>query len=296
MKALVISERITDRQTESFKKYLKEVHNIPRITVDEEYELSLRIQNGDEEARNKLVKANLRFVISVAKQYPTSKVSIEDLVNEGNYGLIEASKRFDPTTGFKFISYAVWWIRRYIIEFLTKTSRTIRIPSNQAANITKLTKIINELEQNLERKPTFNELMDYQPIVDGEFSENDIKFFINLEVTNTSSLDKTFGDDSNSTLVDTIESNFLDPNDNDIYRSDNQIKSEILIKQLDGKPMQKLVIMRLFGLGGYEAQSLKQIAEYLEISRERARQIKDNALRTLKSKVNTEQLNWMLNG
>jgi len=294
MRPLVITERITKRETESFKKYLQEVDSIPRISPDEEFEISIKAHGGDEEARNELVRANLRFVISVAKQYANNKVSLEDLVNEGNVGLIEASKRFDPSTGFKFISYAVWWIRRCIMEFLTKCSRTIRIPSNQAANITKLTDIIGELEQSLERKATHDEIMSYQAIIDGAFSEKDIKFFTNISVTNTASLDKPFGDDSDaSTLMETIESNMFEATDEKVNREGDKLNADILINLLS-KPMQRHVITRLFGLDGDETQDLRQIADDLSISRERARQIKDTALRILKEKSSRNQLKWML--
>jgi RNA polymerase primary sigma factor len=293
MRPLVITERITRRETGAFKKYLQEVHNIPTITPDEEYELALRSQQGDEEARNELVSKNLRFVISVAKQYANNKVGLEDLINEGNYGLIEASKRFDPTTGFKFISYAVWWIRRCIMEYLTKYSRTIRIPSNQAANITKLTDLVGELEQKLERKATKIELETYQPIIDGDFSEKDIKFFMNLEITNTASLDKPFGEEGDGALIDTIESTMFDSTDHSGNREGDKINAEILLNLLP-KPVQKHVITRFFGLDGEESQDLRQIADRLDMSRERARQIKDNSLRILKEKADMNNLRWML--
>ncbi len=162
IRPLVITERITKRETESFRKYLQEVDNIPRLTPDEEYEVALKAFAGDERARTKLVMANLRFVISVAKQYANNINSLEDLVNEGNAGMVEAAKRFDPHQGFKFISYAVWWVRRSIFEFLTKHSRTIRIPSNQAANIPKLTELVALLEQKLERPADIEDIMALQ--------------------------------------------------------------------------------------------------------------------------------------
>lgn len=294
MRALVITERITKRETESFKKYLHEVDGIERLTPDEEFELATLAFGGDEEARNELVRKNLRFVISVAKQYSNNKVSLEDLVNEGNIGLIEASKRFDPSTGFKFISYAVWWIRRCIMEYLTKCSRTIRIPSNQAANITKLTDIIGSLEQELERKPTYDEIKAHQPIIDGDYSEKDIRFFLDLASTNTTSLDKPFGEDGEGTLMDTIESNMFDATDGEVKREGDRLNADILVNLLP-KEMQRHVIIRFFGLDGDEPQDLRQIADRLDISRERARQIKDTAIRILKEKGNRRQLQWMLN-
>jgi len=293
MRPLVITERITKRETGAFKKYLQEVSEIPTLTPDEEYELALRAQGGDEVARNELVSRNLRFVISVAKQYANNKVGLEDLINEGNCGLIEASKRFDPTTGFKFISYGVWWIRRGIMEYLTKYSRTIRIPSNQAANIVKLTELVGELEQTLERKATKHEVESYQPIVEAEFSDKDITFFMNLEVTNTASLDKPFGEEGDGALIDTIESNIFDSADHSGNIEGDKINVDILLNLLP-KDVQRHVITRFFGLDGDEAHDLRQIADRLNMSRERARQIKDNALNILKSKADVNNLIWML--
>jgi len=290
---LVITERITKRETNSFKKYLQEVDAIPRLTPDEEFEIAIRASKGDEESRNKLVKGNLRFVISVAKQYANNKARLEDLVDEGNIGLIEASKRFDPSTGFKFISYAVWWIRRYIMEYLTKYSRTIRIPSNQANNISKLTDIIGVLEQNLERKATHEEIMGHQPIIDGRYTEKDIKFFTNISVTNTTSLDKRFGGDvDGGTLMETLESNMFETTDAKMKVESDKVNAGILINLLP-KEMQRHIITRLFGLDGDEVQDLKQIADRLGVSRERTRQVRDNALRILKIETTRRQLRWM---
>jgi len=293
MRPLIITESITRRETASFKRYLQEVDNIPVLTPDEEYELALRAKDGDEKARNELVSRNLRFVISVAKQYSNSKVGLEDLVNEGNLGLIEASKRFDPTTGFKFISYGVWWIRRCIMEYLTKHSRTIRIPSNQAANITKLTGLVGELEQSLERKATKDEIMSHPPIAECDFSDKDIKFFMNIEVTNTASLDKPFGDEGEGTLIDTIESNVFETTDHTGKVEADKINVEILVNLLP-KEMQRRIIVRFFGLDGDEAQTLQQIADMLDISRERARQVFNQAIDILKEECDINKLQWML--
>lgn len=293
MRALVITERITKRETESFKKYLQEVDNIDRLTPDQEYEIALKAYAGDEEARTQLVTANLRFVISVAKQYANNTISLEDLVNEGNLGMVEAAKRFDPHQGFKFISYAVWWIRRSIFEYLTKHSRTIRIPSNQAANITKLGEIVALLEQKLERAADLEDIMLLPEVVEGKFSEKDIEFFLALETTNTSSLDKPFGEDGESTLIDTIESDTFASSDSYTNKADEKFNADALIGLLT-KDMQKYVIIRFFGLDGEEPQDLRQIADRLKISRERARQIKDNGLRIIIEKSKSKNLRWML--
>lgn len=291
MKPLTITQRITTRETDSFNKYLQEVDRIPRLTTDEEYELAVRALEGDDGAREELIEKNLRFVISVAKQYVNDNVMLEDLVNEGNLGLIEAASRFDPTRGFKFISYAVHWIRRTILEYLTKHSRTIRIPSNKAGNITKLTKLVLSLEQKLERYPDKEDIMNLPDIVEGKFNESDIDFFLSLSDTNIASLDKPFGESGDGTLMDTVESTF-NSTDYNLHVSDTKDNADKLLDLLP-KTMQKFVIIRFFGLQGHEAQDLKFIAEDLGISRERARQIKDNSIRILQEKCKSMNFDWI---
>jgi RNA polymerase primary sigma factor len=289
IRPLVITERITKRESDSFKRYLTEVDTIKRLTVDEEYEVSLRAMDGDEHARNELISKNLRFVISVAKQYANNDARLEELVQEGNIGLAEAAKRYDPKLGFKFISYAVWWIRRCIMEYLTKKSRTIRIPSNQAANITKLTEIVNGLEQKLERRAEKHELAD---ILDGEYSDKEIDFFMSLDKTNTLSLDKPFGEDSDGDLKSTLPSNAFEATDYSTKVDDNKHYVESLLKLLP-KEQQRLVLIRVYGLDGKEPLSLKEVADDFGLTRERVRQVKDNALRILKMKVNINKLKYI---
>lgn len=291
IRPFVISERITRRESESFKKYLVEVDRIERLTTDEEYEVAMKAYSGDEKAREELITKNLRFVISVAKQYAgTNGARLEDLVNEGNIGLVKAAERFDPTQGFKFISYAVWWIRRCIMEYLTKCSRTIRIPSNKATIISKLDEVASELEQTLERPAEKDDIVE---IVNGEFTDKEIDFFMSLDKTNTLSLDRKFSDDSESDLKDTLESDAFPRADHLTVESDNNFYGEALLGLLP-KQMQKTVITMLFGLNGEEPLTLKETAEELEISRERVRQIRDQAIRIMRAKTTHRNIRHML--
>lgn len=290
IKPLVISgDRITKRESDSFKKYLTEVDRIERLTTDEEYEIAVKSFNGDLQAREELIRKNLRFVISVAKQYAKNGVRLEDLVNEGNYGLVKAAERFDPTTGFKFITYAVWWIRRCIMEYLTKNSRAIRLPSNKAANITKLDKLVSKVEQKLERPVDKSDMMDE---LSDEFTEKEIDFYCNFETDNIMSLEKTFGEDSDGELKDTIESNLFPKTDYLVKETDSEFIMETLLGLLK-TDMQRKVLTKLFGLDGSEPLKLKEVAEELEVSRERIRQIKDQAFRILRHKIHSENLGYM---
>jgi RNA polymerase primary sigma factor len=188
MKPLLITEKITSRETDSFNKYLRDIDAIPMLSVDEEYETALEAAKGDKEAIDKLVRSNLRFVVSVAKQYDNPEVKLEDLVNEGNMGLMRAAERFDPSRGFKFISYAVWWIRNRILEYLTKHSRLIKLPSNRVVHLNKMYEIVSNLEQEIERKASHNEIIE--ALEEAEFTEGDIIFFLEMADNRTLSLDK----------------------------------------------------------------------------------------------------------
>lgn len=295
IRPLVIQEgKITRRDTESIKKYLQEVDNMPTLTVDEEYELAMKAMEGDEEARKALVEGNLRFVISVAKQYEgINGAKLPDLINEGNYGMTKASYMYDPTQGFKFISYSVWWIRRSIMEFITKNTRTIRIPSNKATNIKQLTELVNSLEQQLERKATMDEIMEFIIEMGEDFTEGDVEFFMSFDTTNTLSLDKPFGDESESDLKDTLPSTSFAPTDHIISKADTDYNINAMLDLLP-KQAQKTVLIRLFGLHNGQPQNLEEVADHLNISRERVRQIRDKALKILKYHVRDKDLNYMI--
>jgi RNA polymerase primary sigma factor len=291
MKPLVISERITKRESISFKRYLTEVDRIERLTTDEEYEVAMKAFHGDDKAKEELITKNLRFVISVAKQYVTKDVKLEDLVNEGNIGLVKAAERFDPTKGFKFISYAVWWIRRCIIEYLCKHSRTIKISANKAAIIKPMNEIVEQLQQKHGRDPSNDEVIE---VASEDFSPKEIKFFLSLENIKTTSLDTPLSEDGSGVLIDTIEGDDLPRTDHLVKKSDDEMYADQLIDLLknDG---QKTVIIKLFGLDGKPPLELKEIAQHMELSRERVRQVRDQALRILKSKASSLNLQYMYN-
>jgi len=290
-------ERITGKETQSFTLYLQEVSKIERLTVDEEYELSLKAFDGDENSLGKLVKSNLRFVISVAKQYVTSDNSIEDLVNEGNYGLIKAANDFDPSKGFKFITYAVWWIRKSIIMSINDNNRVVRLPYNKLTIISKLRESNHTLEQIYERQPTINELYEFVNInftmsqLYPEFSNDlqcdiklkDVKFFYENDKEGVHSIDRPVDDgETNTTLIsDLLEDSTFGSADKELNNFDS---SSTLIKFLNvlKNDTERNVIKKLFGLDGGEAMTVGEVSDNLSISNERVRQIKIKSIETLK--------------
>jgi len=290
-------ERITGKETQSFTLYLQEVSKIERLTVDEEYELSLKAFDGDENSLGKLVKSNLRFVISVAKQYVTSDNSIEDLVNEGNYGLIKAANDFDPSKGFKFITYDVWWIRKSIIMSINDNNRVVRLPYNKLTIISKLRESNHTLEQIYERQPTINELYEFVNInftmsqLYPEFSNDlqcdiklkDVKFFYENDKEGVHSIDRPVDDgETNTTLIsDLLEDSTFGSADKELNNFDS---SSTLIKFLNvlKNDTERNVIKKLFGLDGGEAMTVGEVSDNLSISNERVRQIKIKSIETLK--------------
>ena len=291
MKPLVISERITNRETNSFKRYLLEVDNIERLTTDEEYEVAMKAYEGDEVAKDELITKNLRFVISVAKQYETKDLKLEELVNEGNIGLIKAANRFDPTKGFKFISYAVWWIRRCILEYITKNSRTIKITANKAAIIKPMNEIIEQLQQKLGRYPSNDEFIE---IASDKYSSKEINFYLNLENIKTTSLSSPLSEDGTGELQDTLECDYIPKADHIVKNSDYKFHVEQLLSLLKNKN-QKEVIIKSFGLDGEPPMELKELAEYMSLSSERIRQIRDQSIRLLKGKAKNLNIDYMFN-
>jgi RNA polymerase primary sigma factor len=275
MRKLDVSERITKMRTESIKRYFSDINNISILTSDEEYELATLSHQGDEDARKKLVKHNLRFVISVAKQYETNNLTLEDLINEGNIGLIKASEKFDPTRGFKFISYAVYWIRRNILAFIGDNNETIRIPINKVGSNYKINQKCSDLEQKILHSPSYNEFMNHYG---DKFNSSDVKFYFDTLNTNTTSLDNKMGTDRDEgSLVDLIEdeksmgaNHFTDETDNDHKRNH-------LLNMLT-KKKEREVIKLLFGMDGKEPMSLKTTGFVLGVSSERVRQIREMAL------------------
>jgi RNA polymerase primary sigma factor len=283
MRQLKITKRITSRDSESITKYFNEVNKIPLLTAEQESDFAKKASTGDEDALDKLVKGNLRFVISVAKQYQNRGLPLEDLVNDGNVGLIRAAKKFDNNRGFKFISYAVWWIRQAIMQSLAEQSRMIRIPNNQTASLYKINKAYARLEQQLEREPTDEEL---EKSLEGmDINIKDLK----LVIGRTVSLDSPVGDEDGSlTLLDcTADRDSMSPDDE---LNKESMKSD-LVKVLDRlTPRQKSVICMYFGLLGQQSMTLEEIGEHFDLTRERVRQVKDGALKVLKCRNNSSVL------
>lgn len=282
MKQLVITSRVTKRESDSFQLYLKEIAQIPLFTPEEETACAIKASLGDENARKELIKRNLRFVVSVAKQYATSANPLEDLVNEGNIGLMKAADKFRPEMELKFISYGVWWIRKIILEYLAKNGRMVRLPANKLNALSKLDKMITELEQKLGRN------VDIQEIIAEFDSELNADDFAQLDMLNTysvDSIDREFdGDENSHTLADVLA-------DTDTFKStdflliDQDIKMNINRILSSLKPREKQIMCSIYGLDGQPRKTLKEIGEDLDITRETVRQIKEKTLKQLKSKI-----------
>lgn len=260
-------------ESRTLQRYLEEIGKIPLLTPEEEVELARRVREGDQEALQQLTRANLRFVVSVAKQYRGLGLSFIDLINEGNYGLIKAAQRFDETRGFRFISYAVWWIRQSILQAL-ENSRTVRIPHNHIGIISKVRKASEALRQQLGRSPTIEELAE----------ELDIKPEKILDAVQykprAMSLDEPFGDEEDGSLLDVLPHEEETAPDQELMEESLRIDIERALNELD--PREAEVTRLYFGIGQESPQTLDQIAEQLDLSRERVRHIKDKALRELR--------------
>ena len=275
MRQLKITTSITTRESASFNKYLSEVGQLPLISAEEEVKLAQRIRAGDEEALQQLVSANLRFVISVAKKYQAHGMSLPDLVNEGNLGLMKAAKRFDEKRGFKFISYAVWWIRQSIIQAISEHSRTIRLPLNKISLISKMRKAFIELEQKHNREPTDEELAEFMDVPEYQIEET------KRASPYTVSVDAPVGGDpENRNLVDTL----VKP---DSQKPDHSLMSESLRTEINQAldtltSRESSILEMLFGINNNHSMSLGEIAEEVGLTRERVRQIKEKAIRKLR--------------
>jgi RNA polymerase primary sigma factor len=274
MRQLKITQNITNRENQSLEKYFQDVNKIEMITSEEEVVLAQRIQDGDAAALEKLVKANLRFVVSVAKQYQNKSLTLNDLINEGNLGLIKAAQKFDHTRGFKFISYAVWWIRQSIMQALAEHSRLVRIPLNKVGSLNKINKAMAELEQKFNRAPTDEELAEIL-----EMEDKELKGTLNARTRHVS-VDAPFAEGESNSLLDVLEDSSTKKTDGDLeYTSSLQIETERSLATLD--PREQQVLRMYFGIGEQTAISLEQIAETLSITRERVRQIKEKAIKKL---------------
>jgi len=274
MRQLKISKSITNRNTASLDKYLQEIGREELITAEEEVELARRIKAGDEKALEKLTKANLRFVVSVAKQYQNQGLSLPDLINEGNLGLIKAARRFDETRGFKFISYAVWWIRQSILQALAEQSRIVRLPLNQVGSLNKIKKASSKLEQEYERPPSADEIAQEMDV-----SENKIDSAMQI-TTRYVSMDAPLASDEETSLIDVYVPNDLPSTDEDLMRQSLRREIDRSLSTLSEK--ERDVINLYYGIGMPHGLTLEEIGAKFDLTRERVRQIKEKAIRRLR--------------
>lgn len=274
MRQLKISKQITNRESQSLDKYLQEIGRVGLLTPDEEVELAKRIKAGDQQALERLTKANLRFVVSVAKQYQNQGLSLSDLINEGNLGLIKSAQRFDESRGFKFISYAVWWIRQAILQALAEQSRIVRLPLNRVGTLNKLSRTFSQLEQQFKREPTAEELAE-------ELDVTALEVVDTMKISGRHiSMDAPFTPGEDQSLIDVLE-------DKDEVKPDDSLIIESLRKDIE-KSLSLLtdreagVISYYFGLSGNPILTLEEIGEKFDLTRERVRQIKEKSIKKLK--------------
>ena len=282
MRQLKITKQVTNRETASLDKYLQEIGKVDLITAEEEVELAQRVKQGDQLALEKLTKANLRFVVSVAKQYQNQGLTLPDLINEGNLGLIKAAQRFDETRGFKFISYAVWWIRQAILQALAEQGRLIRLPLNRVGTITKITKAAEKLEAEMGRPPKVEEI-SHQLDVKSEEVFNALQYS-----RRHSSLDAPFAEGEDSSLINVIEDEQEKDPDNKVM--DTSMKEEIASALSTLTERERSVIEMYFGINRDRSFTLNEIGEQFSLTRERVRQIKEKAIRRLAHKTRSEPL------
>ncbi len=285
MRQLKITKSITNRESASLDKYLQEIGREDLISVEDEVELAGRIRQGDRAALEKLTKANLRFVVSVAKQYQNQGLSLPDLINEGNLGLIKAAEKFDETRGFKFISYAVWWIRQSILQALAEQARIVRLPLNQVGSINKINKALQRFEQEHERRPSAEELAELLDMPVEKIAET-------MKMSGRHvSMDAPFVEGEDNSLIDVM------PNE-DSPNADRGLINESLVKEIDRAlatltPREAEILRKFFGLGTQE-KTLEEIGEDFHLTRERVRQIKEKAIKKLKQNSRSKILRTYL--
>lgn len=283
MRQLKITKSITKRESQSLDYYFSEVSKIKLLSEEEEYNLLERVASGDKSALNDLVKANLRFVVSVAKQFQNQGMSLEDLISDGNLGLIKAAERFDNSRGFKFISYAVWWIRQSIMQSISDNGKLIRLPNNQNLAINKINRTVQQLEIKLEREPTEEEIAQV-------LDETEIKIKETL-LSNTgkvASLDSPVSDSEDMVLSDCLVNKEVSSPDETLVKESFCEDLEKILKSL--QPRQRVIVCMYYGILGYQTMTLEEIGDYLDLTRERVRQIKDMTIRILKSNRNSKVL------
>jgi RNA polymerase primary sigma factor len=283
MRQLKITKSITNRESQSLEKYLQEIGKVELISPEEEVKLAIRIKQGDQKALDKLTKANLRFVVSVAKQYQNQGLSLPDLINEGNLGLIKAAQRFDETRGFKFISYAVWWIRQSILQALAEQSRIVRLPLNKVGLTNRIQKAYSQLEQEFEREPSAEELAEVL-----ELDIEEVSSSLGIAARHVS-MDTPLSEGEDNTLIDVLENPNAELANSNIEHKES-LKQEIdrSLKTLTER--QKEVICFFFGIGVDHPMSLEDIGEKFNLTRERVRQIKDKAITKLRSNSRSKML------
>jgi RNA polymerase primary sigma factor len=283
MRQLKISQTITTRENQSLEKYFQDVNRIDMITADEEAALSIRIQEGDQVALDKMVRANLRFVVSVAKQYQNRNLTLNDLINEGNIGLIRAAEKFDHTRGFKFISYAVWWIRQAIMQAIAENSRMVRMPLNRVSTLNRIKRAAAGMQQELHREPTNEELAETM-----EMDAKEVKKTLEGNMRQLS-MDAPFASTEDGTLLDVLKDENLDETDRVVDYMDSlkyeAARSLGTLKQKDSN-----ILKMFFGIGRENAMSLEQISDELGLTRERVRQLKEKSLRELRAVGRADRL------
>ena len=288
MRQLKIAKQVTNRETASLDKYLQEIGRVDLISADEEVELARRIKNGDRVALERLTKANLRFVVSVSKQYQNQGLALPDLINEGNLGLIKAAERFDETRGFKFISYAVWWIRQSILQALAEQARIVRLPLNKIGNINRINKAFSELEQKFERPPSADELAEFL-----DCSTEEIKQSLSQTGRHVS-MDAPLidGDESSSSMYDVMTTDSLPNPDSGLVLESLRRDIRTSLRTLTSRESE--VVSMFYGLEGKMPMSLEEIGSKFDLTRERVRQIKEKAIRRLKQTSKNRNLKTYL--
>lgn len=276
MRQLKITKSITNRESQSLEKYLQEIGKVDLLTPEEEVDLAKRIKQGDQQALEKLTKANLRFVVSVAKQYQNQGLSLSDLINEGNLGLIKAAQRFDETRGFKFISYAVWWIRQSILQALAEQSRIVRLPLNKVGSLNKINKAFSQLEQEFEREPSADELAEVL-----EIATSEVQTTLGVAARHVS-MDAPFVEGEDNSLLDVLENGNTPGTDSKLEHLES-LRREIERSLSTLTDRQRDVIKLYFGIGVEHPMSLEDIGDKFGLTRERVRQIKDKAINKLRS-------------
>ena len=287
MRQLKITKSITNRESQSLEKYLQEIGKVDLLTPEEEVDLAKRIKQGDQIALEKLTKANLRFVVSVAKQYQNQGLSLSDLINEGNLGLIKAAQRFDETRGFKFISYAVWWIRQSILQALAEQSRIVRLPLNKVGSLNKINKAFSELEQQFEREPSAEELAEML-----EITTDEVETTLGVAARHVS-MDAPFVEGEDNSLLDVLENNTMPGTDSHLDYADS-LRREIERSLGTLTDRQADVIKLYFGIGVEHPLSLEDIGDKFGLTRERVRQIKDKAINKLRATSRSKLLKTYL--